>query len=1240
MPNKARFKQSSWILRYGSALIGITLATALRLVLDPALGPLLPFTTYFVAAILVAVYGGLGPALVTVGLGAALGTYLFIPTGYTFAVTTTSNIPQIAAYCILSACVSIVIKVIQDARKRADKNALALADSRKRLSTILGSISDAVIATDVDGRVTFMNGVAQSLTGWSEEDSSGKPIQELFTIIDEATAEAIASPVATALGETPASLAGAHVLLMSKDGRATPIEQNSSLVKDNDGATIGVVLVFRDITQRRRVEQALREKEERFRTMADTAPVMLWLSGPDGLSTFFNQPWLDFTGRTMEQEVGYGWADNVHPNDLGRCLETYTSSVEARKSFSVEYRLRRHDGEYRWVLDSGVPRYTKKGEFIGFAGSRFDIADRKEVEAASHFLASIVQSTEDGIIGKTLDGAIITWNKAAERIYGYSADEIRGKHINVLAQPDRLDELSQIFQTLRRGEAIPHLETVRLTKDGRLIDVALTISPIHNEAGRITGASTIVRDISDSKRIEQERRLLATQIGNERERLHNVVANVPGVVWEAWGHPDEASQRIDFVSEHVEKMLGYSMNEWLATPNFWLSIVHPQDKERAAQEAAAIFASRKGGTSRFRWLARDGRVVWVEAQSVVMCDDTENAIGMRGVTMDITERMRAEDSQRFLAEASGLLASSLDYETTLASVAKLAVPNLADWCIVHIAEENGELRQLAVAHADPAKIERAHALRRRYPLDLNEPMGAPNVFRTGRAEFYPQIDFKKLGVALRNARFARILQEEGLRSCMIVPLVARNRTLGTITLVTSDSGRHYDQTDLALAEDLAHRIALAVANARLYREAQEAVSAREEALRLNNELLDREHSAREEAESANRAKDEFLATVSHELRTPLNAILGWAHMLRNNKLDQTTQSRALETVERNAKSQAQLIEDILDVSRIVTGKVRLDVRPVELVPVVEAALDSVRPAADAKNIRIEALLDPPAPISGDPDRLQQIVWNLASNAVKFTPKGGHVQVRLDRVSSHIEIVVSDTGEGISADFLPYVFDRFRQADATSTRRYGGLGLGLAIVRHLVEMHGGTVRAESPGEGKGATFTVTLPLMLVHAEPLESDRIHPEYGESTSAETPPTLEGVSVLVVDDERDTREMLKIMIGHFGAEVNACASSSEAMTILRDWRPDVIVSDIEMPGEDGYELMRRVRRLEATRGVSQVPAVALTAYARVEDRMRALAAGYQMHIAKPAEPAELAAVISSLADSFKKEKVEPPGR
>jgi PAS domain S-box-containing protein len=1228
MSSKPRLSVPPRIVRYGAAVSGVALATVIRLLLNPMLGARLPFTTYFITTVLAAIYAGLGPALLTVVLGTVLGAYLFVPPTNTFGILGTSGWLQILPYCVFSAALSILIKVIQDARRRAEQNASALVDSRERLATILASIGDAVIATDLDGHVTFMNGVAQSLTGWTQEEASGKLIQELFKIREENSLEP-ECPVARVLRDRVAAEASTRLaVLISRDGREVPVEDNSSSIKNESGKTTGVVLVFRDITHRKKAEQALREKEERFRTMADTTPVMLWLAGADGLCNFFNQSWLDFTGRTMEQETGYGWADNVHPDDLRRCLDNYMSSLEGRAAFTIEYQLRRFDGAYRWVLSNGVPRYTKEGDFIGFAGSCVDIADRKQAEEAAHSLASIVESSEDAIIAKRLDGAIVSWNAAAERIYGYAADEVKGKHISLLAPEEHRSELTSIFEMLKRGESIPHLETVRRTKDGRLIDVALTISPTYDSAGHITGASTIARDITDRKRVEQERSLLAAQIENERQRLNNVVANVPGVVWEAWGQPDQAAQRIDFVSEYVEKMLGYGTDEWLSTPNFWLSIVHPDDVERAAREAAAIFASGKGGTSRFRWKAKDGRAVWVEAQSVVVCDDAENPIGMRGVTMDITERKRAEDAQRFLAEASGLLGSSLDYEITLGSVAKLAVPNLADWCVVHIIGDNGRLRQLAVVHSDPAKEEAARRIQQRYPVDPEASIGVPNVLRTGRPEFYPIVDQERLAHAARNQDVADVLRELNLKSCMIVPLVARNRTLGTITLATAESNRYYDAYDLTLTENLAHRIALAVDNARLYREAQDAVTAREDALRIRDELLRREHVAREEAETANRAKDEFLATVSHELRTPLNAILGWAHMLRSNKLDQNTESRALETIERNAKSQAQLIEDILDVSRIVTGKLRLEVRPVELAAVVDAATDAVRPAADAKGIKLETILDPRVgPVSGDPNRLLQIVWNLASNAVKFTGKGGRVQIQLQRVSSYVEIVVSDTGQGISSEFLPYVFDRFRQADATSTRRHGGLGLGLAIVRHLVEMHGGTVVAHSPGDGLGATFTVKLPLIVSPVDKPETSRQQQTSGATISLEPSPRLDGVRVMVVDDDSDTREMLRLMIGQLGAEVKACASSEEAMGALTEWNPDVIVSDIEMPDEDGYELIRKVRGSESYPDGRKVPAVALTAYGRVEDRLRALSAGYQMHIAKPAEPVELAVVIATLA-------------
>jgi signal transduction histidine kinase/ActR/RegA family two-component response regulator len=574
-------------------------------------------------------------------------------------------------------------------------------------------------------------------------------------------------------------------------------------------------------------------------------------------------------------------------------------------------------------------------------------------------------------------------------------------------------------------------------------------------------------------------------------------------------------------------------------------------------------------------------------------------------------RAEAEDAERrahYLGEASRALASTLDYQKTLAQIAQLSVPDLADWCAIDMVGEGGAaLVRLAVAHTDPAKVEWANELQKRYPVDMDAPHGVPNVLRTGASELYTDIPEEMLVAAARDEEHLRIMREIGFTSAMVVPLAVQGRTLGAITFVSAESGRRYGQTDLAFAEDLARRAATAIENARLYREAQDA---------------------RRSAEEASRLKDEFLATVSHELRTPLTAMLGWAHLLRAGHLDERSAKNALETIERNARSQSQLIDDLLDVSRIITGKLRLDVRQIDPSSVIESAIEALHPAAEAKGVRIQKVMDTGvSSIAGDPARLQQVVWNLLSNAIKFTPRSGRVQVRLERINSHIEIAVSDTGSGISPRFLPHVFDRFRQADQSTTREYGGLGLGLAIVRHLVELHGGTVRAESHGEGKGATFTVMLPLMTVYQSEAAVERVHPKASDaSPSLDCPEKLDGLKVLVVDDEADTRELLRVVLGRCGAEVTTAASAVEALDLIERLRPDVLISDIGMAGEDGYELIRKVRALPAESG-GRIPAVALTAYARTEDRLRVLRSGYQMHIPKPVELTELVAIVANLA-------------
>jgi len=646
--------------------------------------------------------------------------------------------------------------------------------------------------------------------------------------------------------------------------------------------------------------EALRKSEERFRTLADNARVLIWVNSPTGCE-FVNREYLEFLGVGEAEVLGDKWANFVHHEDREDYVKAYHESVSRRGRFEAEFRFRRHDGEYRWMRTVGTPRF-EGGAFKGYVGSSLDIHDRKLAERAMAQMAAIVESSDDAIISKDLNGIIVSWNKGAERLFGYAAAEVIGKSIMIVIPPDRADEEPQILERIRRGERVDHYETVRRRKDGGEIDISLTVSPIRDKSGKVTGASKIARDITERKRAEIER----------------------------------------------------------------------------------------------------------------------------------------------------------------------------------------------------------------------------------------------------------------------------------------------------------------------------------------EELLRSELAARAEAENANRLKEEFLATVSHELRSPLNAILGWAGMMSDKRFDEEKAARAFEVIYRNAHAQNQLIGDLLDGSRIITGKLRLDVSMVELIPIINAAMDVVRPAADAKNVRLSSTLDPAAGLAAvDPDRLQQIVWNLLSNAVKFTPKGGEVAVHLKREATRITISVSDTGMGIEPEFLPFVFDRFRQREGDTKRTHGGLGLGLAIVRHLVESHGGTVNAASPGKGRGATFTVTLPLTSRLMETIEDERSPLTDVSKTSqsrAQSPDSLRGLRVLVVDDELDARELFHWMLTQYGAEVKVCASAAEALRTLDEWRPDVLVADIGMPREDGYDFMKKVRAREPERG-GRIPAVAVTAFAGARNERQAFATGYQMFVSKPVEPIKLAATIASLA-------------
>ncbi|MGQ0763854.1 MAG: PAS domain S-box protein [Acidobacteriota bacterium] len=593
----------------------------------------------------------------------------------------------------------------------------------------------------------------------------------------------------------------------------------------------------------------------------------------------------------------------IHPEDKAGVVAAWVRAVENKGAYEAEFRIVRDDGSIRCLREKGRFVGAENGQPDFITGVTLDITERKDGEAASARLAAIVESSDDAIISKDLNGIIMSWNAGAERLFGYTEKEMIGRPIFLLIPPDRLDEEAEILKRLSHGEHIEHIETVRCRKDGTMVHVSLSSSPISDTGGRIVGASSIARDISERKRIEAE------------------------------------------------------------------------------------------------------------------------------------------------------------------------------------------------------------------------------------------------------------LQR----------------------------------------------------------------------------LMNKEREARQEAEIANRVKDEFIAMISHELRTPLNAIAGWTQLLKSRKLSEQDREKAIQTIDRNATAQAAIIDELLDVARIISGKLRLDMKPVDLAGVIDAAVDVVRPAANAKEIEIVTSLERPLGlVAGDSTRLQQVIWNLLTNAIKFTPQRGRIDIALNPVGPQLRVVVSDTGPGIPLDFLPHIFERFRQADCSATRVHGGLGLGLSIVRYLVEMHGGTIQAENRGEGQGAQFTITVPMMVVQDLSGEGSEFSHRDGVPDAERGPELaldlLRGLKVLTVDDQPDTCDLIALALTRYGAEVRASTSATEALKAMEKWKPDVLISDIGMPTEDGYDLMRKIRALEPERG-GLIPAIALTGFAGSSDKVRALSAGFHLHITKPVELRELAATVAQLS-------------
>jgi PAS domain S-box-containing protein len=791
-------------------------------------------------------------------------------------------------------------------RRRVEQ---ALHKKSEWLRITLASIGDAVITTDAQGQVASLNPVAESLTGWTEQEARGRPLNSVFDIINEQSREPVENPAIRALREGRIVGLANHTALIAKDGTERAIDDSAAPIRDDQGNVIGVVLIFRDVTEARRATEA---------------------------------------------------------------------------------RLR---------------------------------------------LSAIVESSDDAIISKTLDGIIVSWNNGAERLYGYTANEVVGRPLSILIPSDHPDELPEIMEQLKLGKHIEHFETKRLRKDGSRVDVSLTISPVKGADGKIIGASKIARDI--------------------------------------------------------------------------------------------------------------------------------------------TARKQAEQTARFLADASAAFTELTNYESTLQKVASLAVPFFADWCAVDLQEADGSLRRLAVTHADPAKVQLVHELDRRYPRRLSERHGVMEVLRTGKPEWASEISEPLLRDFAENQEHLLLIRELRLKSYICVPLKSRAKVLGTLTFVTAESGRIYDTNHVRAARDLADRAVVAIENASLLAALRES----------------------------DRRKDEFLAMLAHELRNPLAPIRNAVQILRVKGPAVPELQWARDVIDRQVQQMTRLVDDLLDVSRITRGKIELRQEQVELATVVSSAVEASRPLIEKWGHELTvAIPAEPVRLEADVTRLSQVLSNLLNNAAKYTDQGGHIWLTAERQSDQVLIRVRDTGIGIPTEMLSRIFEMFKQVDRSLERSEGGLGIGLTLVQRLVEMHGGTVEAHSPGLGEGSEFVLRLPLAL------EAKTQRPQNVADRQIATSPG--SCRILVVDDNQDSADSIAILLRTMGHEVHTAHDGLEAVDATAEFQPDMVLLDLGLPKLNGFDAARRIR--EQPGGRERV-VIALTGWGQEEDRRRSKEAGFDHHLTKP---------------------------
>lgn len=1059
---------------------------------------------------------------------------------------------------------------------------------------VLDAVAGAVVVADERGSVVYANVAASKLLERPREALTGLSLASLLALDERAP-----------LGE------GEQRVSFDCSGRRRELEVRLTRAKSaSDGELL--VAALRDISEGVRLEaevralaeveeqllrerRALEQSRSQLQAVMEHAPAVIFLKDLEGRYILSNRTAAAFIGHTPEEMIGKTDFELVSPEIAERFRRADQRVVERNAPIEFEDPLPTQDGS-RIVHTIKFPVRAPDGTLFATGGISLDITERTELEEAlrqQHRLMQTITANASAALFLLDENHHCTFlNPAATAMIGYTLEEVRGRPLHDIVHHSHPDGTPYPLADCPIDNALPSNtqtcgEETLIRRDGSFFPVAFTASPIV-EDGRPVGTVVEIRDITEEKRAADEVQLQARILQSMAEGVN--VSDANGII--TYTNPAE------------DEMFGYERGELLGKPVSILSRDLPEENEKLKNELLDTLLEHGVWTGEWKNVKKDGTPFVTRARVTRLIQAGRPHILC--VQSDVTKERRDRDAAAFLASVSTALAPSLDLETTLERLAQLVVPRQAEQLAVYLESEAGAIELVSVTHVDPARAARLRELYARYGR-VPELAGAIDLREGAGGALLPEVSEAVLAKVAEDEGHLDTLKGLGIGSYIAVPLVREGRLSGVISLSRAPTTPRFDELDVVTMEELARRLAVAVDNARLL------------------ELTRREQRR---AEEANRAKDELLSVTSHELRTPLNAILGWSRLLLSGTLAPEKQRRALETIERNAKIQVQLVDDILDVSSVITGKLRLNVAVLDPVPIVEAALDVVRPAADAKNVRLECQIDRAVGlVNGDAGRLQQVFWNLLSNAVKFTPRGGRVELALNYSDGYLVVSVKDNGQGIDQAFLPHIFQPFRQQDASVTRAHGGLGLGLAIVKHVVELHGGQIDAYSDGPARGATFIVRIPLSPLRRAQRESRSNPPIVAVEPSIplDCPPELDGVRVLVAEDEPDARDLVCAVLERCNMEVTCAGSVSQALSLFRQRPPDVLLSDIGMAGESGYDLIRRVRALPPKYG-GGVPALALTAYASAADKQRALSAGFTAHTGKPADPQELVRLMVEL--------------